>query len=74
MGLKDPISKTVKFWNHERQIVGIVKDFNFESLYETVKPCFFQVYPVMPNITVKVKGRHRKANADRPAKGEGCFL
>jgi predicted permease len=56
MGLKDPIGKTVKFWNTERQIVGVVKDFNFESLYEKVKPCFFQVYPVMPNIMVKIQG------------------
>jgi putative ABC transport system permease protein len=56
MGLKDPIGKTVKFWGMERQIVGVVKDFNFESLYEKVKPCFFQVYPVMPNILLKIQG------------------
>ncbi|WP_222930345.1 permease prefix domain 2-containing transporter [Larkinella punicea] len=56
MGLKDPIGKIVKFWDRERQIVGVVKNFNFESLYETVKPCFFQVYPVMPNIMVKMQG------------------
>ena len=55
MGLKNPIGKTVKFWDRERQIVGVVKNFNFESLYETVKPCFFQVYPVMPNIMVKIQ-------------------
>jgi putative ABC transport system permease protein len=56
MGLKDPVGKTVKFWDQERKIVGVVKNFNFESLYETVKPCFFQVYPVMPNIMVKISG------------------
>lgn len=55
MGLKDPVGKTVKFWGMERQIVGVVKDFNFESLYEPVKPCFFQVYPVMPNVMVKIQ-------------------
>lgn len=55
MGLKDPIGKTVKFWDQERKIVGVVKNFNFESLYERVKPCFFQVYPIMPNILVKIK-------------------
>jgi putative ABC transport system permease protein len=55
MGLKDPIGKTVKFWDNERQIVGVAKDFNFESLYQQVKPCFFQVYPVMPNIILKIK-------------------
>jgi ABC-type antimicrobial peptide transport system permease subunit len=56
MGLKDPIGKTVKFWDQQRKIVGVVKNFNFESLYQTVKPCFFQVYPIMPNVMVKIKG------------------
>ncbi|CAG5005479.1 hypothetical protein DYBT9275_03589 [Dyadobacter sp. CECT 9275] len=55
MGLKDPIGKMIKFWGMERQIIGVVKDFNFESLYENVKPCFFQVEPVMPNIMVKIQ-------------------
>ena len=55
MGLKDPVGKTVKFWGMERQIVGVVKDFNFESLYEPVKPCFFQMYPIMPNVMVKIR-------------------
>lgn len=56
MGLKDPIGKTIKFWGMERQIVGVAADFNFESLYNTVKPCFFQEYPVMPNIMIRIKG------------------
>lgn len=54
MGLKDPVGKTIRFWGQERTIVGVVGDFNFESLYQPVKPCFFQVYPVMPNIMVKI--------------------
>lgn len=56
MGLKDPIGKMVKFWDQNRKIVGVVRNFNFESLYSSVKPCFFQVYPVMPNVMVKIKG------------------
>ncbi|WP_439584620.1 ABC transporter permease [Dyadobacter bucti] len=65
MGLKDPIGKTVKFWGQERQIVGVVKNFNFESLYEAVKPCFFQVYPVMHNIMVKIQGGAKKQTIAR---------
>ncbi len=60
MGLKDPIGKTVRFWDRNRVIVGIAKDFNFESLYETVKPCFFQMYPAMPNVIVKIKSGTEK--------------
>lgn len=56
MGLKDPIGKTIRFWGYEREIVGVAKDFNFESLHQTVKPCFFQVYPVMFNWVIRVEG------------------
>lgn len=56
MGLKEPVGKTIRLWGEDRQIVGIAADFNFESLYQSVQPCFFQVYPVMPNIMVKVSG------------------
>lgn len=55
MGIKDPIGKTVKFWDQERVIVGVAEDFNFESLYAKVQPCFFQVFPVMPNMIVKIR-------------------
>ncbi|AXY73060.1 ABC transporter permease [Paraflavitalea soli] len=65
MGLKDPIGKTVRFWNRDRVIVGIAKDFNFESLYESVKPCFFQMYPAMPNVIVKIKAGSEKQTIAR---------
>lgn len=38
MGLKDPIGKKVKHYSGERTIVGILKDFQYESLYEPIKP------------------------------------
>jgi ABC-type antimicrobial peptide transport system permease subunit len=65
MGLKDPIGKKVKFWDRERTIVGIAKDFNFESLYSSVKPCFFQVYPVMPNVLVKMQAGTEEQTIER---------
>ncbi len=55
MGLKNPVGKTVRFWGMDKQIVGIAADFNFESLYEPLKPCFFQIYPVAPNIMVRLQ-------------------
>jgi putative ABC transport system permease protein len=55
MGLSDPIGKKIKFWGMEKVIVGVTEDFNFESLYQEVKPCFFQMFPVMPNILVRMK-------------------
>jgi hypothetical protein len=65
MGLKDPIGKTIKFWGYERQIVGIAKDFNFESLHEEVKPVFFQVYPAMFNYVIKIEGGRERETIGR---------
>jgi ABC-type antimicrobial peptide transport system permease subunit len=41
MGLKDAVGKSVNMWGKEKQIIGVVKDFHYESLYETVGPFFF---------------------------------
>jgi predicted permease len=55
MGLKDPIGKIVRFWDEQREIVGIATDFNFESLYQPVKPAFFRCYPVTNQVAVRIQ-------------------
>jgi ABC-type antimicrobial peptide transport system permease subunit len=47
MGLKNPVGMHVKLWGEDKEIVGVVKDFNFESLYSKVGPCFFQLVPMV---------------------------
>ncbi len=63
MHLKDPVGKTIKGGNSLIQIVGVVKDFHFESLHEAVKPAFIALaegtspwYKMM----VRIKGDHQK--------------
>jgi len=73
MGLKDPVGKMIKFWGMQRQIIGIAADFNFESLYQSVKPCFFQVYPAMPNVMVKIKAGTEKQTIDKIQKAFTAF-
>ncbi|MBV9988566.1 MAG: ABC transporter permease [Chitinophagaceae bacterium] len=41
MGLSDPLGKIVHVWGSDREIIGVTKDFHFESLYERIQPCFF---------------------------------
>jgi hypothetical protein len=45
MGLEDPLGKTIKLWGEDRQIIGVVKDFHFESLHKSVGPLFFRLEP-----------------------------
>ncbi|MGB8320116.1 MAG: ABC transporter permease [Ignavibacteriaceae bacterium] len=56
MGLKNPIGKIINLWGVNRQIIGVTKNFNFESLHETIKPLFFILEPDRTmKIMVKLK-------------------
>lgn len=55
MSLKDPIGKIVKLWGEEREIIGVVKDFHAESLYETIQPTLIQAYPVLNSTIIKIQ-------------------
>ena len=42
IGFEDPIGKKVTmFGGNEVEIIGVVKDFHFDSFHEKVKPAFF---------------------------------
>jgi putative ABC transport system permease protein len=57
MGLNDPLGQTIKLWGSDRKIVGIAKDFNFESFREEIKPLFFFLNTDGAwNIMVKIEG------------------
>jgi len=45
MGLHDPIGKRITVWGKERTIVGVAKDFHFNSLHEEIKPFIFRMEP-----------------------------
>ncbi|MFZ1805612.1 MAG: ABC transporter permease [Cyclobacteriaceae bacterium] len=46
MNLEDPIGKTIKLWGmYDMEIIGIVKDFHFQSLHDVVNPLFFRLSP-----------------------------
>ena len=43
MELDNPIDKTIKLWGNDVKIIGVVKDFHFESLHDAVQPMFFKL-------------------------------
>ena len=46
MALQNPIGQTVRLWDqYDLEIIGIVKDFHFQSLHEPVNPAFFWLRP-----------------------------
>jgi putative ABC transport system permease protein len=60
IGFDDPVGNTLQIWGKEKRIIGVVKDFHFESLYEKVKPCFIQCVPGGHNVVVKLHGTHQQ--------------
>ncbi len=64
MGLVNPVGQVVRLWGQEKEIIGVVKDFHFESLYEEVKPCFFRMSDKHLNPLVKIQaGQERETLA-----------
>src|SRR5690606_639259 len=61
MGLEDPIGKTVTVWGREMEIIGVAKDFHFQSLHETVKPLFLFLNPQRTNnVILKIDAGREK--------------
>lgn len=70
MGLKDPIGKVINLWGKNRQIIGITKDFHFESLYKKVNPLLFILASSSQNLKImaKIKSGTEKETIDRLGK------
>ncbi|HMH23106.1 MAG TPA: ABC transporter permease [Puia sp.] len=61
MDIQGPIGKLFYAWNRTYHIIGVVRDFNFESLYKKVSPCFLVYNPTGgKNVLIKIKGGQEK--------------
>jgi putative ABC transport system permease protein len=49
MRLKDPVGKTFTLWGNKMQIIGVVRDFHFESMHKAVGPMFIRNKPLDVN-------------------------
>jgi ABC-type antimicrobial peptide transport system permease subunit len=68
MGLKNPIGQTVKWFGQKMQIVGVVKDFHFESLHQPVAPVYLALEGsgnIWDKIVVKIQGTDQKETISR---------
>lgn len=64
LGYEDPIGKTITLWDeYEMEIVGVVKDFHFQSLHDEVAPLFFRLANTW-NIMIKIESGKEKATLE----------
>ncbi|HEU4555661.1 MAG TPA: ABC transporter permease [Chitinophaga sp.] len=61
MQMKDPIGKTVRFFGKNMQIIGVVKDFHFESMHEAIKPSVLNIVPRGGTIVANIQSNNRQA-------------
>ena len=56
--LKDPIGQKFRLWKTEGTIIGVVKDFYFQSMKEKIKPAIFYYQPgKYGQIYIKTSGK-----------------
>jgi putative ABC transport system permease protein len=68
MGLSNPVGKVITMGGIERPIIGVAKDFHFNSLHEPIKPFIFRLAP-NETLTVMavIKGGEEKKTLQRIA-------
>lgn len=52
MGMTDPVGKWMELFGTKREIIGVTKDFHFQSLYTPLRPQFMMVSPRYTNTIV----------------------
>jgi ABC-type antimicrobial peptide transport system permease subunit len=67
MNLENPIGAHVKLWDrYDLEIVGIVKDFHFQSLHSPVNPLLIWLSPESTwNVIVRLEGGKEKETIER---------
>lgn len=45
MGISDPVGKWIELFGQRKEIIGVSKDFHFQSMYEEIKPLFIMLNP-----------------------------
>jgi predicted permease len=68
MHLKNPVGKNISAFGTPLQIVGVVKDFHYESLHEPVKPAFFILQGdgnYWTKFMIRIKPGQQQATIDR---------
>ncbi|WP_199852644.1 ABC transporter permease [Aquimarina sp. Aq78] len=55
MDIKDPIGKTIRYGSTQYTIIGILKDFHFQSFREVVRPMFFRLNNNRSNLEFVVR-------------------
>jgi hypothetical protein len=79
MGFDDPVGQRLSFWGEEGEVIGVVRDFHFSTLYSPIEPLIIRLSPgdtetlfvrTRPGMTTEalasLEGVHRSFNPAYP--------
>ena len=55
MGLEEPIGKIVEVQGEKSEIIGVVKDFHFQTMYNSIHPLYMQLTDELEYTLIKLK-------------------
>lgn len=55
MGLEDPIGKTVEIQREKSEVIGVVKDFHFQTMYQDIAPLYIQLGRELEYTLIRLK-------------------
>ncbi|MGC4035886.1 MAG: ABC transporter permease [Chitinophagaceae bacterium] len=58
--LKDIVGKTLQLYRKNMQVIGIAKDFHFESMHSEIKPSFLMLVPQRGTIVASINSNNQK--------------
>lgn len=65
MGISNPVGKVISWGGVNREIIGVTKNFHFQSLHEAVKPLFFRLDHMTGTVMIKLKEGQEAATIAR---------
>ena len=67
MKMEDPIGKTVNLWGEDKEIIGVVKNFHIDKLYQRVMPSFITLSnnSFASNIIVRLQPGNENSTLER---------
>jgi ABC-type antimicrobial peptide transport system permease subunit len=73
MGYKDPVGKEMTMWGRKGTIVGLMKDFHYNSLHSTIEPLILRLQPKTENWGVVIVRAEAGKTKDALANLEKTF-
>ncbi|MES1215828.1 MAG: ABC transporter permease [Bacteroidota bacterium] len=60
MRLKNPVGKMLRLYGKNAQVIGVVKDFHFESMHSEIKPSFLMLVPRRGTIIARINNNNQQ--------------